>query len=61
MATNKTFHIPPADQALWDAAQRLADKRQTRLYRLVREALAEHLPRAAAEDDRWASIAPDAA
>lgn len=61
---NKTFHIPDDEQALWDAAQRVAKAQRTSLYRIVAEALATDLPRIAAKprpEDQWAHIASDAA
>lgn len=57
---NKTLYIPKADEPLWEAAQRVADRRQTSLYRLLTEALEDYVPRAAVEPsprDRWAGIA----
>jgi hypothetical protein len=61
---NKTFHIPDDEIALWEAAQRVAKKRHTSLYRVVAEALKTDLPRIAEQplpEDQWASIAADAA
>lgn len=59
---NKTFYIPERDKPLWDAAQRVAERDKTSLYRIVTNALESHLPAAAAEpapEDRWARIAAD--
>jgi hypothetical protein len=63
---HKTLYVSAADQSLWDAAQRVADRKNTSLSRIVAEALENDLPRAAAEiseapADRWAHIAADAA
>ncbi len=59
---NKTLYIPDRDQPLWEAAQRVADRKRISLYRLVANALESHLPSAAEEPaphDRWAQIAVD--
>lgn len=63
---NKTFHIPEEEIPLWEAAQRVATKRRTSLYRVVSESLRSELPRldAEAQDwpaDPWAHIAADVA
>ena len=63
---HKTLYVSADDQSLWDAAQRVADRKKTSLSRIVAEALENDLPRAAAEipettADRWAHIAADAA
>lgn len=58
---NKTLHIPPADEPMWEAAQRIATQRKTSLYRVIAEALEDYLPRAADRQTRWAHIAPDTA
>lgn len=63
---NKTFHIPEDEIPLWEAAQRVAAKRRTSLYRVLSEALQNDLPRLAAEaEDRpadpWSHIASDVA
>jgi hypothetical protein len=63
---NKTLYIPDDEIPLWEAAQRVAAKRRTSLYRVVSEALQRDLPRADAEADHkpsdpWARIAADAA
>lgn len=63
MAVRKVY-VGDHDGPLWEAAERVADKRRISVSRLVREALEAHLPTAAAEPDpadRWAAIAPDAA
>lgn len=62
---NKTLYVPDADISLWEAAQRVARKNGTSLYRVVADALKNDLPRAAAEaDDKpadpYAHIAPAA-
>lgn len=60
----KKIYVAERDKPLWSAAQRVADRRQVSLSQLVRDALAEHLPRRAAEPDprqRWDAIAADAA
>lgn len=63
---NKTLYIPDVEVSLWQAAQRVADRKGVSLYRVISEALTEDLPRqAAAADtkpaDPWAHIAADAA
>jgi hypothetical protein len=64
---NKTFHIPDDEVALWEAAQRVATKRRTSVYRILSTALQHELPRLDAEPvedrpaDPWAHIAADAA
>ncbi len=59
---NKTLYIPADDEPMWEAAQRVARKRKTSLYRVVAEALRRDLPRAdATPDDEWAGVAADAA
>jgi hypothetical protein len=63
---NKTLYIPEKETTLWDAAQRVADRRGVSLYRVVSEALTEDLPRQDATADTkpadpWAHIASDAA
>lgn len=65
MAT-KTLYVGDRDEPVWQAADRLAKRNGTSVSRLVAQALADYLPRAAAEPapepaDRWAAIAPDAA
>lgn len=59
---NKTFYIPDQDVPLWEAAQRVATRQRTSLYRLVANALESHLPKAAeapTPEDRWATLAAD--
>lgn len=56
---NKTFHIPEADEPMWQAAQRIANRRRTTVYRLVAEAMEDYLPRAAERRDRWQTVAAD--
>lgn len=63
---NKTFHIPADEVSFWNAAERVASKRKTSLYRLVSDTLQRELPRLDAEAndqpaDPWAHIAADAA
>jgi hypothetical protein len=63
---HKTLYVSERDLSLWDAAQRVADRRKTSLSRVVAEALTEDLPRQDAQTvetpaDRWAHIASDAA
>ena len=58
--SKKTLYIPKRDKPLWDAAQRIADRKQVSLYRVLTDALENHLPVAANEpdpQDRWAHIA----
>lgn len=61
---NKSLYVPPRDEALWDAAQRLADRKRISLSRFVLDALEAHVPKVAAEPaptppDRWAEIAAE--
>lgn len=59
---NKTLYIPPRDEGLWEAADRVADQRKTSLYQIVRQALDAQLPIIAAQptpEDRWAGIGAD--
>lgn len=63
---HKTLYVSERDLPLWDAAQRVADRRKTSLSRVVVEALTEDLPRQDAKTtetpaDRWAHIGSDAA
>lgn len=63
MAT-KTLYVGDRDGPLWAAAERVARRDRTSLSRIVADALADHLPRRAAEPDpreRWDAIANDAA
>lgn len=46
---HKTLYIRPADESLWAAAQRVADKADTSVSRIVSEALKLQLPRVANE------------
>lgn len=60
----KKIYVGERDGPLWDAAQRVADRRRISVSQLVRDALADYMPRAATAPDpadRWASIAPDTA
>ncbi|GGM26858.1 hypothetical protein GCM10011608_09550 [Micromonospora sonchi] len=59
---NKTLYIPDRDVPLWEAAQRVADRQKVSLYRVVSDALENHLPTAVSEPgprDRWRHIAAD--
>lgn len=61
---NKTLYIPPADAALWEAAERVASRHDMSLYRLIAEALENHVPAVAERPtraERWATVATDAA
>lgn len=63
---HKTLYVSPADESLWAAAQRVADKGETSVSRIVVEALKRGLPRLDAElseqqADQWAHIAADVA
>lgn len=68
---HKTLYIRPADESLWAAAQRVADKADISVSRIVSEALKLQLPRVADEleqkrqeqaVDEWADFfAADAA
>jgi hypothetical protein len=61
MATRQTIYVGDRDEPLWKAAARLASRNRTSLSRVVADALADYLPRAAGEPapaDRWAHIAP---
>lgn len=65
MAT-KTLYVGDRDGPLWEAAQRVADRRRTSLSRLVTEALERHLPDLVdapepPPTDRWNDLAADAA
>jgi hypothetical protein len=63
---NKGLYIPDAEVPLWDAAQRVAKKHRTSLYRIVADALKADLERADAEgplkpSENWSHIAADTA
>lgn len=67
---HKTLYIRPADESLWAAAQRVADKADLSVSRVVSEALKLQLPQVAAAleqqrrelpVDKWADIAADVA
>lgn len=67
---HKTLYIRPADESLWAAAQRVADKADLSVSRVVSEALKLQLPQVAAAleqqrreqpVDEWADIAADVA
>lgn len=56
----KKVYVGDHDGPLWEAAQRVADRRDISLSRLVREALEAHLPQALNEPnpaERWADFA----
>lgn len=58
----KTHYIPDRDQPLWAAAKRMAKRLRISEAQLVRDALADYLPRIADEPvpaDRWAAIGGD--
>jgi hypothetical protein len=55
---HKTLYIRPADESLWDAAQRVADKADVSVSRIVAEALKLQLPRALAEIERQRAVQP---
>jgi hypothetical protein len=63
---HKTLYIRPADESLWAAAQRVADKADVSVSRIVAEALKLQLPRVVADIeqrqqevpvDEWAGFA----
>lgn len=61
---NKSLYVPPQDEALWDAAQRVAKRKRISLSRLVTDALEVHVPKVAAEPapppaDRWNAVAAE--
>lgn len=67
---HKTLYIRPADESLWHAAQRVADKADVSVSRIVAEALKFQLPHALAAIERqrteqpvdqWADFAADVA
>lgn len=63
---HKTLYVPPSEEALWAAVQRVADKGNTSVSRVVAEALRRELPRIDAELAprpvvEWDRIAADAA
>jgi hypothetical protein len=67
---HKTLYIRPTDESLWAAAQRVADKADVSVSRIVAEALKLQLPRVVADIeqkrrempvDEWANFAADAA
>lgn len=67
---HKTLYIRPTDESLWAAAQRVADKADVSVSRIVAEALKLQLPRVVADIeqkrqelpvDEWADFAADAA
>lgn len=63
---HKTLYVSPADESLWAAAQRVADKAGTSVSRIVTDLLKSELSRVDAElsnrpADEWAHIAADVA
>lgn len=63
---HKTLYVPNKDESMWAAAQRVADKTDVSVSRIVSEALRLHLPAVAAEleqkrdepvADEWAGLA----
>jgi hypothetical protein len=67
---HKTLYIRPADESLWAAAQRVADKADVSVSRIVADALKLQLPhvadmlkqqRQATAVDQWADFLTDAA
>jgi hypothetical protein len=59
---NKTLYVRDGDEAVWEAASRVARRNRISLSRLVTDALEAHLPTAAAEPtrtDRWSHFATD--
>lgn len=59
---NKTFYIPPRDEELWEAVERVAKVKKTSAYQVVRDSIDKGLPIIAAEPapaDRWAEIAAE--
>lgn len=67
---HKTLYIRPADESLWSAAQRVADKADVSVSRIVAAALKHQLPRVVEEIERerqerpadeWAHFAADVA
>ena len=63
---HKTLYVPPSEEKLWAAAQRVAEKAGTSVSRIVAEALRRDLPRVDAElsarpKDEWEHIAADVA
>lgn len=67
---HKTLYIRPADESLWNAAQRVADKADVSVSQIVAAALKHQLPQVVAEIERqkhqqpvdeWAQFAADVA
>ncbi len=67
---HKTLYIRPADESLWGAAQRVADRTDVSVSQIVAEALKHQLPRVVEEIERrkqvqpvdeWADFAADVA
>ena len=60
----RIVYVPERDIPMWQAAEQQAERHKTSLSRLVADALADYLPRAAKEPapaDRWAALTTDAA
>jgi hypothetical protein len=60
----KTLYVQDRDLPIWEAAKRVAARRQVSESQLVKEALEDYLPRIADEPvpaDRWAAIGAEAA
>jgi hypothetical protein len=60
----KTHYVPDRDLPLWGAAKRMAELHQISESQLVRDALADYLPRLAekpAPADEWAALGASAA
>lgn len=58
----RTIYFRENDAPIAEAARRIAGSRKISFSELVTEALADYLPRIAAEPtpaERWAAIAPD--
>lgn len=58
----RTLYVRDADEPVWKAASRLAQRDNISLSQLVTDALEAHLPQVAdqpARADRWAAVAAD--
>jgi hypothetical protein len=56
--SHKTLYIRPADESLWAAAQRVADKADISLSRIVAESLKVQLPAVVEEIERQRQVQP---
>lgn len=57
MSDNREIvYVPPRRRTMWDAARKVAERKNISLSRLVNDALETHLPTLAAEPD---PIPPD--